>query len=1066
MNSRRRVYLCAWTIALIVAAAPANAETILVAAGGDLQAALNAARPGDTILLEPGATYAGNFKLPVHGGTAYVTIRSAASDALLPAAGARMTPAYAAYLPRIVSPNNAPALRTAAGASYWRLMLLEIGPTAVPSGTALDLGDGGNAQNALSLVPHHLIVDRVYVHGDPVNGQRRGIGLNSAHTTIVNSHVSDIKSIGQDSQAIAGWNGPGPFRIANNYLEAAGENVMFGGDDPRIDQLIPSDIEFRGNLVSRPMAWRNPVLPAPAQVRVSLDGTGTLGAGTYGYRVLARRQIGGAWIRSAAGGEVTVVAGAGSAVRVQWDAVPGAVEYYVYGRTPGAQNRYWRTTSTLLVDDGQSAGTAGTPPSTGTMWQVKNLFELKNARRVRIEDNTFENNWEQAQAGTAILFTSRNQYGRCLWCRVEDVVFEHNVVRRTGGAIQILGWDDERPSSQTTTITIRHNEFSDFGKSYGGNGYFIYVIDQPANVTVDHNTVISNDGGGVIMADKRAAINFVFTNNVMRHNNYGIFGSGYSAGLATIARYFPGSHIERNVLAGGSAAKYPGGNLFPTVAAFQSHFVDYAGGNYALVPGTDWAQAGTDGEDLGADISALHASNDDPTGEPLSIVTASLPPATEGQPYAAAAAAAGGVPGYSWEAVAGALPSGLWLDATSGQVTGVPASSGDFTVTLRVTDSWGAAVSQPATLRVERAVEPVTIVTPGLYSGIATRPYSQALEASGGLGTYLWSLAGGSLPAGLALSADGVLSGTPQQPANWPVTFTAVDAADGQRRASRTLLLMIGPPPNLAPSVRLRAPTATSAVPVGATTTLAAAANDPDGYVTRVDFHVNGEAVGSGIAPDFALPWLVPASGTYSIKAVAVDNAGAAVESPVIAMTTQSEIVLYAADVTRMSGNYQLKADAAAAGGYALWNQNHAAGKVNVAAAAPGSYAEFTFVAEAGRPYQLWLRGRAEWNDPANDSVHVQFDGVAGARIGSSQSLFVNLEDAALAGIGGWGWQDTGYGAGVLGTPIVFERTGLQTIRLQPREDGLLIDQVILSPARFLGTAPGTLTGDATIVGK
>jgi hypothetical protein len=60
----------------------------------------------------------------------------------------------------------------------------------------LSIGDGSSAQNSMSLVPHHVIVDRVYVHGDPVLGQKRGIALNSAHTTIVNSYVSDIKASG------------------------------------------------------------------------------------------------------------------------------------------------------------------------------------------------------------------------------------------------------------------------------------------------------------------------------------------------------------------------------------------------------------------------------------------------------------------------------------------------------------------------------------------------------------------------------------------------------------------------------------------------------------------------------------------------------------------------------------------------------------------------------------------------------------------------------------------------------------------------------------------------------
>ena len=62
--------------------------------------------------------------------------------------------------------------------------------------------------------------------------------------------------MGHDSQAILGFNGPGPFKIVNNYLEGAGENIMFGGGDPSIPGLVPSDIEIRGNHLFKPLRWR------------------------------------------------------------------------------------------------------------------------------------------------------------------------------------------------------------------------------------------------------------------------------------------------------------------------------------------------------------------------------------------------------------------------------------------------------------------------------------------------------------------------------------------------------------------------------------------------------------------------------------------------------------------------------------------------------------------------------------------------------------------------------------------------------------------------------------------
>jgi hypothetical protein len=123
--------------------------------------------------------------------------------------------------------GNAPAVQTAPGAHHWRLMLVEIQGNGVSD--IVTLGDGSNAQAALAQIPHDLVVDRVYLHGDAVRGQKRGIALNSATTTITGSWISDIKAVGQDAQAIAGWNGPGPFAITNNYLEATGHGATRSG---------------------------------------------------------------------------------------------------------------------------------------------------------------------------------------------------------------------------------------------------------------------------------------------------------------------------------------------------------------------------------------------------------------------------------------------------------------------------------------------------------------------------------------------------------------------------------------------------------------------------------------------------------------------------------------------------------------------------------------------------------------------------------------------------------------------------------------------------------------------
>lgn len=83
-----------------------------------------------------------------------------------------------------------------------------------------------------------------------------GIRLDCANAAIINCRISDFHSVGFDAQAISGINGPGPFKILNNYLEASGENILFGGAAPAIPGLVPSDIEIRQNHFYKPWSWR------------------------------------------------------------------------------------------------------------------------------------------------------------------------------------------------------------------------------------------------------------------------------------------------------------------------------------------------------------------------------------------------------------------------------------------------------------------------------------------------------------------------------------------------------------------------------------------------------------------------------------------------------------------------------------------------------------------------------------------------------------------------------------------------------------------------------------------
>ena len=281
---------------------------------------------------------------------------------------------------------------------------------------------------------------------------------------------------------------------------------------------------------------------------------------------------------------------------------------------------------------------------------------------------------------------------------------------------------------------------------------------------------------------------------------------------------------------------------------------------------------------------------------------------------------------------------------------------------------------------------------------------------------------------------------------------------------------------NVAPAVRIANPAAQSTSTAPATFSIVADTSDADGAISGVEFFANGTLIGTRTAAPWNVMWSGVAEGSYSLTARATDNLNATTTSETVSVSvtaaspTATEIVLYAADAPTIAGDWQIVADASAAGGRRLQNPNAGAAKLSTPLAEPTSYFELTFVADAGRPYRLWMRGTATANSWANDSAYVQFDqsvsesGAAVYRIGTTSATTYTLEDCVSCGVAGWGWQDDMFGAGAWGPPIYFANSGPQRIRIQVREDGLGIDQVVLSGVTYLSSAPGALKNDSTIL--
>ena len=784
----------------------AKAATLTVPAGGSLQSAINAAQAGDTIVLDAGAVYSGDFVLPNKSGSSYITIQSSRVGELPD--GVRVGPAQSALFAKLHSGSAAgQVIRTLSGAHHYRFIGIEI--STATTALTYDLVRFGESTQTATDIPHDIVIDRSWIHGYDTQDVQRGVSLNGSEITVSNSYINEIHGQGYDTQALCGWNGPGPFHIINNYLEASGENVLFGGNDPSITNLVPSNIEIRRNYLFKPLRWK--------------------------------------------------------------------------------------------MSD---------PSYAGIHWSVKNLLEIKMGRNVIIDGNVMENSWGDAQIGYAVLFTVRNQNGTAPWATIENVSFTNNTVRNSEQGFQLLGQDNLNISQQANGLQITNNLFTGIVNRF-------LTMTAYVNVTLTHNTHFQ--GGNIMSLYGVPSTSFVYTDNITNRdpNGYGIFGDGVGEGNPALTTYVPAAVTQKNLVAAVYTPIYPVNNFYPSAI---SGVLD---SNYQVVNST-YKSAGTDGKDLGCDITALNAAQSGaapaptptptPTATPTPTPTATPTPTPTATPTPTPAP----VPTSSVAFVQlDTTTKGSWKNVYGGDgyntindMVKYP-SWAQVSVTGNSSPTWMASTTDVRALQKTSTSDRLAArwesnsfftIDVNLTDGLTHRVALYGLDWDGNnrqqrvdvidwaTSTLLDSRTISQFNGGQYLVWD--VRGRVKIVVNKTAAKTAVVSGIYFGGATPTPSPTPTPTPSPtptpapnAPQVTLTVPTSGSTFVAGENITLAANASDPGGFVTKVDFYRSGTLIGTDTSSPYSVVWTNAQKGTYDLTAVATDNSGLTATSAVVSIT-------------------------------------------------------------------------------------------------------------------------------------------------------------------------------------
>lgn len=597
---------------LVISCIASAQSTVVVPAGGNLQAAINSAPCGSTIILQAGATYtapSSAFVLPAKGCTTYSVIRTS-NVAQLPV-DRRVTVADRPNMARVVAIGGRGAFQIAANSTYWALIGLEV--TNQSSGTEAEhvqdlLGsvDGGYNRNSK---PAHFLIDRCYIHpqedglptSDPNYNFRtasHGVAWNVADLTISNSRLTGFlgayrhgQNINIDSEAIAYSSGPGPLNVFNNSIDAWYAGILTGGADTDSDNF--------GTIAS---ATSNSVFTITITGGTAPIAGDMLAVGNPGKEYSACK------VASVSGNTVSCLK------PLVWNAQQnvGGPDGMVAAPTPVAgQPVKWRG---YVMDNINVIRNDFTiDPFWAQYWRTrtgnnpKGYVEYKNGNNIRHEGNTHDG-WP-ANVG----FGLQNQSGSAPWSSIRNVILRNNLFRRYSyafGPMSITGYS--RLTERGGNVLIDNNLVYGPGGTNDVNGnasafFTVSVGDGPYTVT--KNTVIDNGGGFTQQFDRFIGTG-IFKDNILNGKEYGnqcLVESHITSCFTTVDSNKNLIVNNRNVNPA-DILSYWWANSIVVSDTAAVRFTDVATHNYRLLSTSPGYRAGTDGKDIGVDIDALNAA--------------------------------------------------------------------------------------------------------------------------------------------------------------------------------------------------------------------------------------------------------------------------------------------------------------------------------------------------------------------------------------------------------------------------------------------------------------------------